>query len=741
MAVIVTCPNCEKKLKMNDPTPGKKVRCPGCKEPFVPSLGQKSPSAAAPAAKPKPKRKPQKPVKDEYDDYGSGGDDLYGDDGFNDDDYQDEPVKPRRSAGSAGAKKPAGKQKSKAAASKKKGAAGGKSKTPLFVGVGVLALALAGGLTWMLLPSDEDNDAASAGGGEVVNNDMASHPADPTPAEVSGSGNAETSSNAMSGMGSNDAPQNVAAQASATGTSTATTTSTSGSVDVSLLPENSELVVRIDTERLLGGPLGQLLTMPPISGKIAEFQQMSGFGPTDIQSITVGVGGICEAIARDAEPKPDELPGVAVIRTKVSIDSAKLQSLMPFAQPVTEGSVTYLRIQNKKPVGIWVADSNTVVVGIESWVKQVAASSSSATNIDGALFDGKSAIQAVFTPSQPDLIFRAVNQNKLQGPPASVELMKTFLANAKSAAFGFDFTNDLGVSMAARCTDSAGAQKLVAALKASSAENKAMQDSQQAPAMFAPLMNIQKAMEESMEIEANGDVCRLSSSAVGGGQQIGAFLPMLPALLGPAIEQAQAAAGRTQAKNNLKQIAMAMHNFNSVYSRFPNAASVDSSGQKLLSWRVHVLSFLGHEELYKKFALDEPWDSPTNKVLIAQMPDVYRSPEISLEPGKTVLQVPVGPGTAFENGKGNPLREFADGTSNTFLILEVSPDRAVTWTQPEDFTFNPSNPKDGLGGVQPNGFQAAFADGSIIFVPTTADNDTIKAIFTRNGGEIVSRNF
>src|SRR5271166_372859 len=99
-----------------------------------------------------------------------------------------------------------------------------------------------------------------------------------------------------------------------------------------------------------------------------------------------------------------------------------------------------------------------------------------------------------------------------------------------------------------------------------------------------------------------------------------AIIAMLIALLLPAVQAAREAARRAQCTNNLKQIALAMHNYASANNCFPPAATYTRDGKPLLSWRVLILPYLEQASLYNQFHLDEAWDSPNNKPLGDRMP-------------------------------------------------------------------------------------------------------------------------
>jgi prepilin-type processing-associated H-X9-DG protein len=215
--------------------------------------------------------------------------------------------------------------------------------------------------------------------------------------------------------------------------------------------------------------------------------------------------------------------------------------------------------------------------------------------------------------------------------------------------------------------------------------------------------------------------------------------PRLATMLFAAVAQTRVSARRVQSQNNLKQIALAMHNYHDTFGRFPSAVVRDKEGKALYSWRVLLLPFLEQDNLYKQFKLDEPWDSEHNRPLVAQMPRLYAIPEArNAPPGGTFYQVLVDGGALFDSkGRGTRMSEITDGTSNTLMVVEAA--EAVPWTKPEDLTYDPKGPLPKFGNHFRGGFNAAFADGSVQFLPHSMPEQFLRGLITRAGGEVVPR--
>jgi hypothetical protein len=230
----------------------------------------------------------------------------------------------------------------------------------------------------------------------------------------------------------------------------------------------------------------------------------------------------------------------------------------------------------------------------------------------------------------------------------------------------------------------------------------------------------------------------LSPKADGDRLELALDTRTINATIVPAIVKVRESAGKAQSTNNLRQIALAFHNYHDVYKAFPPQANQDKQKKLLLSWRVHILPFIEENVLYQEFKLNEPWDSPHNKKLIARMPKFYRSPlsRPDLEEGKTTYVLPVGPKLLFNGAKRPKIQQITDGTSNTILALDADDSQAVIWTQPADWRVDPMSPKKGAvrAGL---GILAAFCDGSVHVLPGTVDAEQIWALLTPTGGEVI----
>jgi hypothetical protein len=204
------------------------------------------------------------------------------------------------------------------------------------------------------------------------------------------------------------------------------------------------------------------------------------------------------------------------------------------------------------------------------------------------------------------------------------------------------------------------------------------------------------------------------------------------------IAQLRSRGDRALVSNNLKQIALALHNYHDANRTLPPAGISDAAGKPLLSWRVAILPYIEQQALYQQFDLTQPWDHPTNKALIAKIPAIYLIPGVDAREGHTHLRVLVGPGTMFEprmgpggRAVGNHLARIPDGTANTFMVLEAA--ESTVWTRPDDLPLDPKGPLPKLG-TSPDGFHAAMGDGSVRFVRSTTSSDIWRVYLTGNNG-------
>ena len=209
--------------------------------------------------------------------------------------------------------------------------------------------------------------------------------------------------------------------------------------------------------------------------------------------------------------------------------------------------------------------------------------------------------------------------------------------------------------------------------------------------------------------------------------------PVLVALLYPAVAQARAAARRFDSANRLRQLMLGMHNHHAARRQLPTNI-YDDEGNPLLSWRVQILPYIEQNQLYEQFRLDEPWDSPHNLRLARMTPAPFRCLDAELPDGETNFLAISGEQMLFGQPGRQTLATIRDGTSQTIGLVEADPEMAVIWTRPDDLAVDMERPFRGLGGLRTGGFNAAFLDGSVRFISSNIDADTLLQLFMPDDG-------
>lgn len=199
-----------------------------------------------------------------------------------------------------------------------------------------------------------------------------------------------------------------------------------------------------------------------------------------------------------------------------------------------------------------------------------------------------------------------------------------------------------------------------------------------------------------------------------------AIIAILIALLLPAVQQARAAAQRSQCKNNLKQFGLALHNYASEYGCLPMA-----SGGNGFSPHARLLPYLDQAPLFKTLNFNSSVKSrtlptdPANAAAWVKTLTVNRCPSdndtnigdpnvvggrnnywtnygtgvvVSLPgttPGSTNYGMPMPNGPMY-NSSRIKITDILDGTSNTALMSEkLIGDGSNAISTPDTDTYRP----------------------------------------------------
>ncbi len=529
------------------------------------------------------------------------------------------------------------------------------------------------------------------------------------------------------------------------------------SIDTRFVTPMTVAFAQLRPAQVMATPIAQML---PIEVAEAAGQKFLGIDPKDIRQVTVVI---------EAPPGPAPPNYGVVFELDKPFSPAKFApELIGHTERAKIGERTYLKSRDPNAPSFYPIDAQTLLVGSEGMVQKLAKGEQKA---DGPFIDdlkaqagGDDFFLALDLQALRPFVQMGVGAGGQQVPPQLRKYLQIPML-LRGAQATLNISSGRASGLVVRADDESSAQeveKLVAEgiadarlLSETPAQMMVASDDAIEQAMGKYSLRMNKQFYDGLSFSADGDTMTLISGNLAAGEMgeadasammqqqlvIVAVIGVLIALLLPAVQAAREAARRAQSTNNMKQLMLAMLNYESAYGSLPPAAICDADGEPLLSWRVAILPFLEEQALYEQFHLDEPWDSEHNKTLIPLMPQVFLDPSSPLPAteGHSTYTSIAGEGF-FMSGepKGRGFRNITDGTSKTVALVEVSDEVAPVWTAPEDWTPDEEDPLAGLGGRHPGGFIVGFCDGSVQIFTQDIDVDTWMSLLTIGGGEVVN---
>jgi beta-lactamase regulating signal transducer with metallopeptidase domain len=473
-----------------------------------------------------------------------------------------------------------------------------------------------------------------------------------------------------------------------------------------------------------------------VFNELTHIEGTWGLGIRDLDEVQFVVVDINASVAPAFAPC-DRL----VLHSVKAHDWAKsLRQVAPDAAEQTFQGKKYLK-PARGTACYYLPDERTLIVATENQVKRVIdAAGQGAAKPDWAaawqrMATGPVALM-VDTARLRQIIAAATARNEPRGAEAAlVAAIGPLWEQADRVFLGAKLEPELAVQGLAQCPSVNAAEKVqktaqAAATIAANGLTQVQKELSQHPTEETPLLRKLVAVGEdllaSVQVEHMEKTVQLRAHS----DKAGAVV-----LLAPAVIKIREASNRTRSANNLKQIALAMHNYHDVHGHFPPATIIGPDGTTPHSWRVELLPFLEQDNLYKSYKMNEGWDSPANRKILAQMPDLFRAPGSDPQGTNACYFVLTGGGSMFSKKEGTRLADITDGTSNTLMLVEAK--RDIPWTKPEDIPYDPNKPLPKLGGYFDNGFNAALADGSVRFLPYDIKENTLRALISMAGGEVI----
>lgn len=259
-----------------------------------------------------------------------------------------------------------------------------------------------------------------------------------------------------------------------------------------------------------------------------------------------------------------------------------------------------------------------------------------------------------------------------------------------------------------------------------------------------------------------------------------AIIAVLVALLLPAVQKVREAANRTACQNNLRQLGLAVLNFESAYGKLPTGGeglvpSTIGTAKPVKDYDMHsfftyMLPFVEQEKVYRQFNLNFYYNdvnnAPQNAAAAKTQIPVYMCPSaegVQPDPGgygqtsyMPIVYVDIDPATGLRNptlrvpgtlriwkypGNARLLKDVSDGTSNTIILGEDAPYRNFESVFPyqkspaPDPVLGVTNPPS-FPDVTPSGGRAINRwaepeNGNGVSGPPTADPNSPLFFYTK----------
>lgn len=240
-----------------------------------------------------------------------------------------------------------------------------------------------------------------------------------------------------------------------------------------------------------------------------------------------------------------------------------------------------------------------------------------------------------------------------------------------------------------------------------------------------------------------------------------AVLGILASLLMVSIQSTRESARRLSCLNNFRQIGIALHVYHSTFGTFP-AGGIEprhlKRGGRQLAWSALVLPQLEQGPLAETLDYGQAFDHPSNAAAAATVLPVYLCPSTPRRSplrngrgacdyggifGERIMSPNDPPKGAMVYDRSFRIRDIRDGLGTTLVISEDSGSLDGQWINGRNlfdqaFPINAAPPfENDIRSRHPGGANGLFCDGSARFLGETIARETLAAICTRDGREVV----